>query len=78
MKIGNVTAALTMAGLLAATPVLAQSSLLPQPRNPDLSTSEGVAGGSAGSSSKDAAAKQKAQNLTPSTSQDSWESGKQK
>lgn len=78
MTFAKLSAALTIAGLLAATPVLAQSSQLAQPRNPDLSTTEGVAGGFASSTTKAAATKQKAQSLTPSTNEDAWENDKKK
>lgn len=78
MNIMKLTAALTIAGLFAAGPVLAQSSTLSQPKNPDAPASEGVAGGFASSTSKTDATKQKAQSLTPPTNEDAVPPGKQK
>jgi hypothetical protein len=94
MKLANLTAALTVAGLLAATPVLAQ---MKQPQNPAYPSDGGVAGGLASSTDKNAAtkqsdgvaggfastnkddpSKQKAQTLTPSGGQADVQSGKQK
>jgi hypothetical protein len=78
MNIANLTAAVTIIGLFAATPVLAQSSQLSQPPGPALQNPGGVAGGFASSTSKNAAAKQKAQSLTPPANEDALQSGKQK
>jgi hypothetical protein len=78
MKIVNLTAALTVAGLFAATPVLAQNSQLPQPQNPALQNPGGVAGGFASSTSKTAATKQKAQSLTPPVNEDASQTSKPK
>ena len=78
MNIANLTAALAMAGLFASTPVLAQTSQMKQPQNPAYPSDGGAAGGFAGSSSKDGATKQKAQNMTPSPNEDAMDKGKQK
>jgi hypothetical protein len=78
MTIVKLSATLTIAGLLAATPVLAQPSQLPQPQNPGFQNPGGVAGGFASSTSKTAATKQKAQTLTPPTNEDTMQNGKQK
>jgi hypothetical protein len=78
MSIANLTAALTIVGLFAATPVLAQSSQLPQPQNPMMQNPGGVAGGFASSTSKNAANKQDAQSTAPATNGDATQSGKQR
>jgi hypothetical protein len=78
MNIAKLTAALTIAGLFAASPVLAQTSQMKQPQNPTYPSDGGAAGGFASSTDKDAASKQKAQNLTPSSAQDAAQAGKQK
>jgi hypothetical protein len=76
----KLSAALMMAVLIAAPPVLAQSpsAMTPQQQGPVFQNPRGVAGGFASSTSKDDATKQKAQNLTPSSDQDAWEKNKQK
>jgi hypothetical protein len=66
--------------VLAAPAALAQSTQLqtPQPQRPVFQNPGGVAGGFARTTSEDAAAKQKAQNLTPPGDMDAWEKNKQK
>ena len=75
----NLFAGLTMVALLAASPVLAQTSDgRTHTPAPALSSPGGVAGGFASSTDKDAATKQKAQNLTPSADQAAAEKANQK
>jgi hypothetical protein len=78
MSIVKLSAGVMIAGLLGATPVLAQSALTPQPREPAFQNPGGIAGGFASATSKDSAIKQKAQSLTPPTNEDAWQNGKQK
>jgi hypothetical protein len=78
MSIVKLSTAVMVAGLLGATPVLAQSTTNSQMREPALQNPGGVAGGFASSTSKDAANKQKAQSLTPPTNEDATQNGKQK
>ncbi len=70
MSIVKLLPAVMMAGLLGATPVLAQSTMNPQTQQPGLQAPGGVAGGFASSTSKNSATKQKAQSLTPPTNED--------
>ena len=76
MSITKLSAAAMVAGLLGATPVLAQSTMNPQTREPAFQSPGGVAGGFASSTSKNAANKQKAQSLTPPTNEDAVPNGK--
>ncbi len=70
MSITKLSAAALIAGLLGATPVLAQSTMNSQTREPGFQNPGGVAGGFASSTDKNAANKQKAQSLTPPTNED--------
>jgi hypothetical protein len=77
MSIMKLSAAAMIAGLLGATPVLAQGTMNSQQKEPALQNPGGVAGGFASSTSKTAANKQKAQSLTPPANEDA-QNGKPK
>jgi hypothetical protein len=77
MRIVNLTAALTIAALFAASPILAQNAPPPH-KDPAFQNPGGVAGGFASTTSKDDATKQKAQSITPPANEDAWEKNKQK
>jgi hypothetical protein len=76
----KLSVALTIAGLIAAPSVLAQSSsmMTPKSNEPVFQNPGGVAGGFANSTAKTAAAKQDAQSLVPPVNQDEWENGQKK
>jgi hypothetical protein len=78
MTVTKFSAAVMIAGLLGATPVLAQSTMNSQMREPGLQNPGGVAGGFASANSKDAANKQKAESDTSTTNEDTLKNGKQK
>jgi hypothetical protein len=78
MTITKLCAAVMITGLLGVSPVLAQSTMNPQMREPALQNPGGVAGGFASANPKDSANKQKAQSVTPGTNEDALQNGKQR